>query len=78
MYIEARKLHIIEAILKTRSEAILRAIENIVETNMAQEVNEKPKAKFSELIGALTHEEAETMKQVVEENFEKINPDDWK
>ena len=75
MYSEARKLHIIEAVLKTENEATLEAIEMIVdkETSVI-----KPKSKFSDLLGVLTTEEADAMKQTIEENFEKINPDDWK
>jgi hypothetical protein len=75
MYSEARKLHIIEAVLKTENEATLEAIEMIVdkETSVI-----KPKGKFSDLLGVLTTEEADAMKQTIEENFEKINPDDWK
>jgi hypothetical protein len=75
MYSEARKLHIIEAVLKTENEATLEAIEMIVDKEMAVI---KPKSKFSDLLGVLTTEEADAMKQTIEENFEKINPDDWK
>ncbi|HXL55745.1 MAG TPA: hypothetical protein VN958_05780 [Chitinophagaceae bacterium] len=78
MYTEARKLHIIEAVLKTENDAVLEAIEMIVENDNTINISKKPKAKFSDLLGALTHEEAEAMKQAIEENFEKINPDDWK
>lgn len=75
MYSEARKLHIIEAVLKTENEATLEAIEMIVDKETAVI---KPKGKFSDLLGVLTTDEADAMKQTIEENFEKINPDDWK
>ncbi len=75
MYSEARKLHIIEAVLKTDNEATLEAIEMIVDKDAALL---KSKNKFSDLLGVLTTEEADAMKQTIEENFEKINPDDWK
>ena len=78
MYTEARKLHIIEAVLKTENDAVLEAIEAIVEKDNTKDINKKPKAKFSDLLGTLTTEEAESMKHTIEENFEKINPDDWK
>ncbi len=78
MYMEARKLYIIEAVLKTNNDAVLKALETIVEGDSALSISKKPKAKFSDLVGVLTHEEAEAMKQTIEENFEKINPDDWK
>ncbi len=75
MYSEARKLHIIEAVLKTDNEATLEAIEMIVDKETA---TMKPKSKFSELVGVLTIEEADAMRQTIEENFEKIYPNDWK
>ena len=75
MYSEARKLHIIEAVLKTDNEATLDAIEMIVDRDMPVV---KSRAKYSELLGVLTNEEADAMKKTIEENFEKINPDDWK
>lgn len=75
MYTEARKLHIIEAVLKTENEAVLKAMETIVanESNSAGK-----KQRFNDLLGVLTPEEAEAMKKTIEENFETINPDDWK
>ncbi len=76
MYTESRKLQIIEAILKTDNEAVLTAIETIVDQDTV--TGKKPKARFSDLLGVLTQEEAESMKKTIEENFEKINPDDWK
>lgn len=76
MYTDSRKLHIIEAVLKTDNESILNEIETIVDRNNA--VHAKTKARFSDLLGSLTIEEAESMKKTIEENFEKINPDDWK
>jgi len=78
MRTEARKLHIIEAVLKTENEAVLDAIETIVENDSTINISKKSKVKFDDLLGVLTHEEAEAMKQTIEENFEKINPDDWK
>ena len=76
MYSEARKLHIIEAVLKTENEAVLTAIETIVDQNNA--TGKRAKGRFSALLGICSNEEAESMKKIIEENFEKINPDDWK
>jgi hypothetical protein len=73
---EARKLHIIEAVLRTENEAILTAMETIVDQNYAP--GKRTKGRFSDLLGVMTEEEAESMKKTIEENFEKINPDDWK
>jgi hypothetical protein len=76
MLAESRKLHIIEAVLKTDDDATLKAIEAIVENNNYRPNQEK--GRFSDLLGVLSSEEAETMKRTIEESFEKINPDDWK
>lgn len=76
MYSDARKLHTIEAVLKTENEAVLTAIETIVDQNIA--TSKRAKGRFSALLGSLTNEEAESMKKTIEDNFEKINPDDWK
>jgi coenzyme F420-reducing hydrogenase beta subunit len=76
MHAESRKLHIIEAVLKTENEDVLEAIETIVKSENAISNNNKSKGRFSDLLGVLTYEEAESMKKTIEENFEKINPDD--
>jgi hypothetical protein len=73
---EARKLHLIQAILKIDNDAVLTAIETIVDQDA--NIGQGFKANFSDLLGALSEEEAESMKKVIEENFERINPDDWK
>lgn len=75
MYSEARKLHIIEAVLKTENDAVLTAIETIVHQNNT--ARQRAKGRFSALLGSLTSEEAELMTKTIAENFEKINPDDW-
>ncbi|MBN9379638.1 MAG: hypothetical protein J0H74_02655 [Chitinophagaceae bacterium] len=76
MHSEARKLHIIEAVLRTDNEAVLTAIETIV--GQPGVPSKRTKGRFNALLGALTNEEADAMKKTIEENFEKINPDDWK
>ena len=78
MYTEARKLSIIEAVLKTSDEAVLKAIETIVEKETATSTNNNLKIKFTDALSTFTHEEAEAMKKTIEENFEMINPNDWK
>ncbi len=46
MYTEARKLYIIEAVLKTNNDAILKALETIVEGDLTTSLSKKPKANF--------------------------------
>lgn len=76
MHGEARKLNLIKAILKIENEAVLSAIETIVDHSA--DLSKLSKADFSDLLGSLSEEEAESMKKIIEENFERINPDDWK
>lgn len=73
---DTRKLHIIEAILKTNDEGVLQKIEAIVDDSDAN--GNRPRGKFSELLGLLTIEDANTMKKAIDDNFEKVDPDDWK
>jgi hypothetical protein len=74
---EAGKLHIIQAVLKTEDDAVLQAIETIINKDNPNNYISS-KHGFSDLIGTITPEEAEEMKQTIEANFEQINPDDWK
>ena len=71
MYSEARKLHIIEAVLKTENEAVLTAIETIVDQNNATSKRTK---RFSALLGSLTNEEAESMKKHHRRELRKNKP----
>jgi hypothetical protein len=72
MHTEARKLHIIEVVLKTQSDAVLEALEMIVDSNLIAP-GKSATPNFSELLGVLTPAEAEAMKKSIDENFEKIN-----
>jgi hypothetical protein len=76
MNADVRKLHIIEAVLKTDDEGVLLAMEKIVTYESS-----KPLAssnRFGDLVGMLTAEDAADMKEAIEEHFEKISADDWK
>jgi hypothetical protein len=64
-----RKLQLILAILKIDNESII-----IEGANR----NKVVKAHFSDLSGSLSEEEAESMKKIIADNFERIKPDDWK
>lgn len=72
---EAKKLHLIEAILKTEDEAVLNEIESLLARKELKPAGKKSLADFS---GIWTEEEAEEMKKFIEETCEQINPDDWK
>ncbi len=75
MYGEAKKLHLIEAILKIENDAVLDAVETVLNKNDMHIVKRK---SFKEFAGIWTAAEAEEMKKNIEDSCEQINPDDWK
>jgi hypothetical protein len=72
---EAKKLHLIEAILKVEDEALLNEVESLLARGAMKTMEKKSLKDFS---GIWTEEEAEEMKKFIEESCEQINPDDWK
>lgn len=75
MYGEAKKLHLIEEILKIEDDTILDEVENVISKSKLHPVERK---SFKEFSGIWSAEEADEMKRNIEESFEQINPDDWK
>jgi hypothetical protein len=77
MYTEAKKLHIIEEVLKIKSEATLTALEIFLKKSKKSE-NISNNKGFSEFSGIWSKDEAEEIERIIEESCETINPDDWK
>lgn len=75
MYTEARKLHLIDEVLKISNEATLSELELVVEKS--KELKER-KFSFSDFAGIWTEKEATEIERIIEESCETINPDDWK
>lgn len=73
---EARKLHLIEALLKVDDEKVLSNLEELLSEKPMTSL--EPKKSFKDFAGILTHEEALEMKRVIEESCEQIDPNDWK
>jgi hypothetical protein len=71
MYGEAKKLHLIEEILKIENEAVLDEVNNVISSNKLHAVEPKSFNKFS---GIWSSSEADEMKRIIEESFEQINP----
>jgi len=77
MYLEARKLHLIEEILKINSESTLLALESLLnKINAKTKPETLEKAAFAEFSGIWSKEEAEEIERIIEETCETINPDD--
>jgi hypothetical protein len=75
MYGEAKKIHLIEAILKIEDDTILAEIETAINKSKLNIVGEK---NFRALSGTWTKKEADEMKKIIEDSCEQINIDDWK
>lgn len=77
MYSEARKIHLIEEVLKVTNEATLIALETVIKKSKKKTGKEK-KPSIYDFVGILTKKEAGEMRKAIEETCETINPDDWK
>ncbi len=75
MYADARKIHLIEKMLKVTDETTLKELETTLsKTN-------RPKAKkgsIYDFVGILTKKEATEMRNAIKETAETIHADDWK
>ena len=75
MYAEARKIHLIEEVLKITNEGTLVALETVLKKS------KKPKQKklsIYDFVGILTKKETGDMRKAIKQTSEIINPDDWK
>jgi hypothetical protein len=75
MYGEAKKLHLIEEILKIENDSVLDEVESVISKSKLHSVDRKG---FKDFAGIWTAEEADNIKRIIEESCEQINPDDWK
>ncbi len=75
MYTDAKKLYLIQEVLKVTNEATLMELEAII-ARSKDKVEKKP--SIYDFVGILTKEEANEMKKVIEETSETIQADDWK
>ncbi len=75
MYGEAKKLHLIEEILKIEDPAILAEVETVISKNRMHSVSH---LGFKDFAGIWTAAEADEMQRIIEDDCEQINPDDWK
>ena len=78
MVTKARKLQLIEEVLKIKSEASLAALEDFMSRVKENERLSKKKIGFEEFSGVWTAEEALEIENIINESCETIHPDDWK
>ena len=76
MYAEAKKLHIIEEVLKIDNDKLLSALVDLLKVSGKSKDSATPGIKaFS---GIWTEKEAEEIEKIISESCETIDPDDWK
>ncbi|HAL82592.1 MAG TPA: hypothetical protein DCO83_10450 [Mucilaginibacter sp.] len=75
MYSEARKIHLIEGVLKVKSDPVLIEIEKIL--NGYKNTAEK-KLSIYDFVGIISNNEANEMKRAIAETCENIDENDWK
>lgn len=78
MYAEARKIHLIEEVLKVTSEATLSELETVLEKSKKKVTAKEKKPSIYDFVGILTSKEADEMRSTIEATGEQIHPDDWK
>jgi hypothetical protein len=72
---EAKKLHLIEEIIKIENDELLNELESAIMRNRQPA---KPEGRFGKFAGMWTDEEADEFERIIEEGCETIHPDDWK
>jgi hypothetical protein len=77
MYLEAKKLHIIQEVLKINSDTALSALERFIKKAQMDE-NKKTNLGIADFSGIWTEDEAKEIEQIIAESCETIHPDDWK
>ncbi|HZH36154.1 MAG TPA: hypothetical protein VEX65_02705 [Flavisolibacter sp.] len=78
MYTEARKIHLLEAVLKVSDEATLTKLEAVLKKSASKPAARESKPSIYDFLGMLSKEEAAAMRKAIDETAEQIHPDDWK
>ncbi len=75
MYAEAKKLHLIEELLKVDNDVTLAELETV----LAKSHSQLPRSNsFKDFQVTLTLEEVNELERNIEEGCEQVNEDDWK
>jgi hypothetical protein len=75
MYSEAKKLHLIEELLKVESDIVLAELETVLAKSRMQLPHSKA---FQDFASILSLDEINELEQNIQEGCEQINGDDWK
>jgi hypothetical protein len=74
MYSTARKIHLIEEVLKVKDDAVLIQIEKILNSYSNSEI----KSGIDDFVGIISQSEAIEMKHAIAETCENIDNNVWK
>lgn len=72
---DARKMHLLEEVIKLQDEAILSQLEHIL---LTPSLENKPKHSARNLAGIFDATDLEVMEKAIDEGCEQVNPEDWK
>ena len=75
MYSEARKMHLIKEVIKTKSEAVLIELESVLRKSKTKD---QPRSSAHDLVGLWSKDDADLIEKAIEEGCEQTNPDGWK
>ena len=79
MYSDAKKIHLIEVIIRSNDDALLRKIEaDINDAGTAAVVVEMPPSSILDLAGSITEDEANDWLKAIDEDCANIDEDGWK
>lgn len=74
MITEARKLSVIEKILKVQNENVMAAVENVLKSPKPKPA----KASIYDFVGIISKSDAAKMKAAIAETCETIDENEWK
>lgn len=72
---DARKMHLLEEVIKLQDEAILSQLEHVL---LNPSLENKPKNSARNLVGIFDANDLEIMEKAIDEGCGQVNTDDWK
>lgn len=75
MYSDAKRIHLLESILKEQDDAVLNAVEKLLVV-AGDTSNATTTFDFASITGLLTQEEGDELDRIIEEGCEQIHPMD--
>jgi hypothetical protein len=77
MYTEARKINLLEAVLKVNNEAVLVELETVLKKSKSRK-EKQPSFSAHDFLGVWSKKDAALIEKAIKESCEQIHEDDWK